>query len=102
MKLPIETKLKLLFPGFVKEYRFYPTRKWRSDFAWPERKLLVEIEGGAWTYGRHNHPKGFINDMEKYNHASIAGFTLLRFTPQDFDDGTAFEMIAKAFAVREK
>ena len=41
--------------GWVREYRFHPDRKWRSDFCWPAEdvRLFVEIEGGIWTDGRH-------------------------------------------------
>jgi very-short-patch-repair endonuclease len=33
-------------PEPKREYRFYPKRMWRADFAWPNEKLLVEYEGG--------------------------------------------------------
>lgn len=55
------------------EHRFHPVRKWKIDFYLPEYGIAIEIEGGAWTRGRHTRGKGFINDMEKYNEISIAG-----------------------------
>lgn len=27
------------------EYRFDPSRKWRFDFAWPDKKVAVEVDG---------------------------------------------------------
>lgn len=66
----------------VAEYRFHPTRRWRADFAFLRERILLEIEGGAWTYGRHTRPRGFLNDMEKYNEAVLNGWLLLRVTPQ--------------------
>ena len=30
-----------------REYRFFPGRLWRFDFAWPESKVAVKIEGGV-------------------------------------------------------
>ena len=60
-------------PEPVAEYRFHATRRWRFDFAYPDLKLAVEIEGGIWRRGRHNRASGFVRDAEKYNEAAIAG-----------------------------
>lgn len=64
------------------EYRFNPNRRWRSDYFLPDLNCLVEIEGGIWRgkRGRHTNPTGYQKDCEKYNSASLLGFTLLRFT----------------------
>lgn len=65
----------------VKEFRFHPTRKWRFDYAIPEHKIAIEIDGGVWTQGRHTRPQGYINDMEKFNAAAAMGWLVLKFTP---------------------
>lgn len=74
-----------------KEFRFYPKRRWRADFAWVEHKLLVEIEGGTLGHGRHTRPQGFENDCEKYNAATLLGWRVLRFTGAMVYNGTALE-----------
>jgi len=84
-------------PEPVHEHKFHPTRRWRIDLAWPEHKLAVEIEGGAWCYGRHTRGAGFIGDMEKYNELTIMGWSLLRFTPKQVKDGTAIQTIHRWF-----
>lgn len=66
-----------------KEHVFHPVRKWRFDYALPEHMIAVEVEGGVWTSGRHTRPQGFINDMEKYNAATVMGWRVLRVTPDD-------------------
>lgn len=65
----------------VAEYQFHPSRKWRFDYALPQHRIAIEIEGGVWTGGRHIRAQGFLGDMEKYNTAAIMGWRLLRFTP---------------------
>lgn len=65
----------------VKEYRFYQPRRWRFDYAIPRFKIAVEVEGGVWTGGRHIRPKGFLNDVEKYNTAALLGWRVFRTTP---------------------
>jgi very-short-patch-repair endonuclease len=72
-----------------REYRFHPNRRWRFDFAFPDEMLAVEIEGGIWTGGRHGRGAGFEKDCEKYNHAAIMGWTVLRYSTQMVMDGTA-------------
>lgn len=64
----------------VREYRFHPVRKWRADFAIPEHKILLEIEGGGYVYGRHHRPAGYRKDCEKYNEAVKLGWRVLRYT----------------------
>lgn len=71
------------------EYRFHPTRRWRFDYAFVDRKIGVEIEGGIWSGGRHTRGGGFLGDMEKYNEAGKMGWTVFRFTPQQLKKGEA-------------
>jgi|SRR3990167_657357 len=69
--------------GFVREFQFCPSRRWRADYAWPGHGLLVEIDGGVWTQGRHTRGAGFTSDQEKMNAAALLGFSVLRFQPKD-------------------
>ena len=63
-------------------FRFHPTRRWRLDYAWPDRYAALEVEGGIWTQGRHTRPRGFLKDLEKYNAATALGWSIIRCTPQ--------------------
>ena len=65
----------------IPEYKFHNSRKWRFDYAFPEQKVAVEIEGGIWTQGRHVRPYGYRADMEKYNAAAALGWKVFRFEP---------------------
>lgn len=85
--------LALKLPVACTEYQFHPIRKWRFDFAWPEYRLAVEIEGGVLSRGRHVRPQGFTNDCEKYNQATQMGWRVLRFTSADIRSGAAIEMV---------
>lgn len=71
------------------EYRFHPTRRWRFDYAFVDRKIGVEIEGGIWSGGRHTRGSGFLGDMEKYNEAGKMGWRVFRFTPSELKKGIA-------------
>ena len=86
----------------VREYVFHPTRKWRFDFYFPERKLGVEIEGTSSGIGRHQTPKGFREDCIKYAEAALMGITVLRFPTEMVISGQAIayvlEMIGKQIA----
>jgi len=62
-----------------REYKFAPGRKYAADFAWPDQKILCEIEGGIWSYGRHNRAVGFNQDLLKYNLAAELGYRVFRF-----------------------
>lgn len=60
--------------------RFADGRKWEFDWAWRFAKVAVELEGGAFTFGRHVRGKGYEGDCAKYNAATCYGWKLLRFT----------------------
>jgi len=72
--------LSMNWPGCVAEFKFHPVRKWRFDFCWPERKLALEIEGGAFVGGRHTRGAGYEKDIAKYNEATALGWRVLRAT----------------------
>lgn len=83
-------------PEPVREYRFAPPRRWRVDFAWPNVALLVEVEGGHWTGGRHTRGAGFDKDCEKYNEAGLLAWRLIRVTSTHIKSGQAVEWIKRA------
>lgn len=78
-----------------REYRFHPPRKWRVDFAWPDCKVAVEVEGGTHNQGRHVRAQGFEKDCEKYNALSEMGWRLFRYTSQMVKDGRAIDQIRR-------
>lgn len=85
-------------PAPVREHRFAAPRRWRFDYAWPERRLALEIEGGTWTGGRHVRGQGYERDCEKYNAAALAGWTVLRVTTAMVRDGRALALLQEAFS----
>lgn len=80
----------------TREYRFHDSRRWRVDFAWPERQLAVEVEGLTYEGGRHQRKAGFAADLEKYNTLELMGWTLLRFEQEAIQSGEAVRMIEQA------
>lgn len=75
--------------GCQTQYQFHPTRKWAFDFAWPQRKVALEVEGGTRTGGRHVRGDGYAADCEKYNSAVLAGWRLIRATGEQVKSGKA-------------
>lgn len=74
---------------FKTEHPFAKPRRWKFDFAWPDQKVAVEIEGGTFVRGRHQRPKGFRADCEKYDMAVELGWRVLRYTDQDLRERSA-------------
>ena len=74
---------------FRTEVRFYAERQWRADFEIIEHGILLEIEGGVWSGGRHLRGAGFEEDCVKYDTATMLGFRVLRFSSGQVLNGTA-------------
>ena len=82
--------IKLLLEGAtrfpVKTGWKIDNNRWlRFDYAIPELKLAIEIEGSFFMNGQNSRGSGYIRDMEKYNLAQMHGWTVLRYTPDQRD-----------------
>jgi very-short-patch-repair endonuclease len=83
--------LKDEYIPFEREYKFHPQRKWLADFALVPQLILIEIEGGTHSGGRHVRPAGYEKDCEKYNAATLGGWRVLRFTSRMVRSGAALQ-----------
>lgn len=84
-----------------REVRPVAGRRWRLDFAWPARRLALELEGGQYVHGRHQRPGGFERDCEKYNMVALAGWLVLRVTTAMIADGRALALVRRALETQE-
>lgn len=98
----LELHLKCAGLKYEREYMFHPSRKWRFDFAFPEKKIAVEIEGitfygknknGSMKLGRHQTAKGMKNDLEKYDEAMRLGWNIYRCSQDMVKSGRALQTI---------
>ena len=104
---PLEAKMQRLLwcygiEGYEREYRFSKVvgRNHRFDFAWPDRKVAVEVDGGTHLKGggRHNTDR----DREKLNLAAALGWRVLRFSGAMLDrPDECAEVIRAALEWRE-
>jgi len=107
-------------PEPTQEYRFHPVRLWRLDFAYPEKKIAIEVDGGGWgrpvvcnrchqtvmryvngrSYpvregGRHHTAKGSEADNEKKNALAEMGWRVVTYNPSHIKDGSALQNLRK-------
>lgn len=83
-------------------------RDHRADFAFVPERLLVEVEGGVYGKGSpcrlcgrrpggaHGSVTGLLADLERSKLAAVAGFRVLRVTPDEVNDGTALRWVLAA------
>lgn len=79
-----------------REVRFHKKRRWRFDFAYPDKLLAIEIHGGVFSQGRHTRGTGFTKDCEKYTEAAILGWRILHFTGAQVGTGEAVGKLEEA------
>ena len=94
--------VKLTFPPWIEQHglvrpivelQFHRPRLWRFDFAWALPQIALEMEGGVFGYtdehgefqskGAHSSIAGILRDIDKYNAAQVAGWTVLRVVPSE-------------------
>lgn len=94
--LPAIAALGLPIPE--REYPFAAAlgRKWRFDYAWPERKVCLEVEGGIWNNGAHVRGKHYESDIEKYNCAELLRWMVLRASTGHITSGIVWDWLREA------
>lgn len=80
-------------PRPEREVQLVPGRKFRSDFYWPAARLIVEVEGGTYSGGRHVRGAGFAEDAVKYNTLTLLGYRVIRVTEAHIKSGDALRWI---------
>ena len=86
-------------PDPVREYKALLPRKFRFDFAWPEFGVLVEVQGGTFSGGRHTRGVGYESDCEKLNEAMRRGYEVYWMTRSTIESGKALQWIEAALGL---
>ena len=74
-----------------------PGRKFRVDWLFRTARVVVEIDGGIWKKGASGHSSGagILRDMEKANLLQLEGFIVLRFSPEQINNGYALPILRR-------
>ena len=79
------------------QYKWHPERLFRADYAYPDIKLLIEVDGGTWAKMGHSRGSGIEKDRIKDAEALMLGFKTLRVTGTMVMDGKAIGYLEKIF-----
>lgn len=83
-------QLKAIGARFEPQHRPLPPRKWTLDFAMPERKLGIEVQGMV-----HRIKDRFKADIEKRAELNLAGWRVLEVDGESIRDGRALGWIER-------
>lgn len=75
-------------PEPFREFVWHPTRNFRADLAWPDRKFIVEVDGAV-----HRIRGKFERDIERHNLLIRAGWIYIRVTPEMVRSGEALQWV---------
>ena len=82
-----------LHKGTRTEYMFHPDREWKFDFAWPDLRVAVELEG----HNVHRKSSAYRNDREKFNAAQSLGWMVFRFDYAELQRGVVYYFMKQIF-----
>lgn len=84
-------------PRPIKEVVMIKGRRYRVDYAWPDIRLGVEIQGGVFTRGAHGSVYGILQGYKKANDAAANGWSLMYFLPSEMLKTDTLTSIKKAY-----
>jgi len=84
--------------SYERELMLVPGRRFRFDFLLAQFALVIEVEGGTWSGGRHTTGAGFRSDCFKYNSALELGYRVLRYTTDMVTKGEAIAQVERIVA----
>lgn len=85
----------LIPAGYQREYRAVKGRKWRADFAWPDQMVIVEIQGGVFSRGRHTRGAGYTADRRRQNALTAEGWRVFEATPEMVRTGEILKLLSE-------
>lgn len=71
------------------------SKRYRLDFAHPNSRTGIEIQGGVYMRGRHVTGSGYERDCRKYNLAYTSGWTIFLLTSTMAKDSFWHALIAE-------
>lgn len=74
------------------------SKRYRLDFAHPNSRTGIEIQGGVYNRGRHVTGSGYERDCRKYNLAYTSGWTIFLLTAQMAKETSWLSLIASHIA----
>lgn len=91
LEAAVELQLRALkLPRGWRQYYPIPGRKYRLDFAWPEKKLAVECEGMV-----HRIKAQFEHDCRRSNDLLDAGWRVYRLTGSMIRAGESIALLER-------
>ena len=97
-EIALAGQLDLRGISYERELMLIPKRRFRFDFLLAQFALVVEVEGGTWSGGRHTSGVGFRSDCQKYNMALELGYRVLRYTTDMVTKGEAIAQVERIVA----
>lgn len=75
-------------------------RKWRFDYAWPAKRVALEVQGGTFIPGGGRHSRGATlrKEHEKLNHAAKWGWRILYCFPEKLAKPSTVALVREALA----
>lgn len=92
-ELEVMLELQILgsaLPAPLREFEAFDDRKFRLDFAWPERRIGVEVQGMV-----HRIKGRFGADIEKRALHMLAGWRVLEVSRKEIKSGAAIEWLLR-------
>ena len=80
-------------PEPFREFVWHPTRNFRADLAFPDRKFIVEVDGAV-----HRIKSKFARDIERHNLLVREGWIYIRVTPEMVRSGEALQWVKEFMA----
>lgn len=77
------------------EFQPLPPRKWKLDFAWPDVKIAIEVQGSV-----HRIKAKFKRDIEKRAELMLAGWEVLEVDGEAIQDGAALGWIKRLLGLK--
>ena len=87
------------YPTPVPEYQFAKSmgRKFRSDAAFMNEKVLLEFQGSVWKRGGHSTGTGITRDCEKFCIAATLGWRVMPVTYDQLNSGKVYDWLETIF-----